>query len=108
MDALSSPVDTASVLDRANAPRGIRLPHGGDPASVRKAADDCEAMFLSQMFSHMFDSVEVDPLFGGGHGEQMFRSMLVNEYGKGIVKAGGLGISEQLQRDMLRLQEVQA
>jgi hypothetical protein len=56
----------------------------------------------------MFDSVEVDPLFGGGHGEQMFRSMLVNEYGKGIVKAGGLGISEQLQRDMLRLQEVQA
>ncbi len=108
MDVLSSPVDTASILDRAQAPRGFRPPAGGDASSVKKAADNFEAMFLSQMFSHMFDSIEVDPMFGGGHGEQMFRSLLVNEYGKSIVKAGGIGISEHLQRDMLRLQEVQA
>lgn len=108
MDGLSSPVDTGSLLDRANAPKPMRLPHGGDRASIKKAGDEFEAMFLSQMFSHMFDSVEVDPMFGGGHGEQMFRTMLVNEYGKNIVKAGGLGISAQLQNEMLRLQEAQA
>ena len=108
MDALSAPVDAASLLDRANAPRTPRVPASGGQGAVKKAADDFESMFVSQMFSHMFDSVEVDPLFGGGHGEQMFRSLLVNEYGKSVVKAGGLGISAQLQRDMLRLQEVQA
>jgi peptidoglycan hydrolase FlgJ len=105
---ISAPMDTTAALARATAPTAPRLARGADMSAVKKAADEFEGMFLSQMLGHMFDSVEVDPLFGGGHGEEMFRSMLINEYGKSMVKAGGLGLSAQIQRDMLRLQEVQA
>jgi Rod binding domain-containing protein len=74
-------------------------------ASLRKSADEFEGMFLSQMLSHMFDQVEVDENFGGGKGEEMFRSMQVTEYGKQISQRGGLGISNSVYRELLKAQE---
>jgi Rod binding domain-containing protein len=45
-------------------------------------------------------------MFGGGKGEEMYRSLLVEEYGKTIAKAGGVGIADQVKAEMLKLQEV--
>lgn len=73
--------------------------------NIKDAAQQFEAVFLGEMFSHMFDSVKVDPMFGGGQGEKMFRSMLVQEYGKEMAKGQGIGISSQLQKMMLQMQE---
>ena len=68
-------------------------------------ADEFETMFVSQMMSPMFDTVEVDDTFGGGHGEEMFRSFLVNAYSKEITARGGLGIANQVYTELLRAQE---
>jgi len=35
----------------------------------------------------------------------MFRSMLTAEYGKQVTKRGGLGIADQVYRELLRAQE---
>ena len=44
-------------------------------------------------------------MFGGGGGEKMFRSMLIQEYGKIMSKGKGIGISDQIQKFMLQTQE---
>lgn len=76
--------------------------------SIDKASKEFEAMFLSEMLNHMFSGIEVDPEFGGGHGEEMFRSLLVNEYGKQISKGPGIGIASKVKEVMIAMQSVPA
>ena len=73
-------------------------------AAIHKSAQDFESTTLGQMLQFMSDSVEVDPEFGGGHGEEMFRQMLTTEYGKMMHKAGGAGIAAQVEPELLRAQ----
>ncbi len=73
---------------------------------VRRAAEEFEAVFISQMLAPMFEGLETDELFGGGPGEDVYRSILVEEYGKAIARSGGIGIADAVQREILRLQEV--
>ncbi|MBB3263639.1 Rod binding domain-containing protein [Azospirillum sp. OGB3] len=74
-------------------------------AKIRQSANEFESVFVSQMLGHMFDGIEVDQTFGGGHAEEMFRSMLTNEYGKQVSRSGGFGIADQVYRELLRAQE---
>jgi flagellar protein FlgJ len=76
-----------------------------DPAQARKTAEDFEAFFLSQVFENMFAGVNTDPMFGGGNGETVYRSLLLQEYSKVAAKSGGVGIADAVQREMLRAQE---
>lgn len=73
--------------------------------STKAVAEDFEAVFISQMLSHMFAGLEVDPVFGGGKGEEVFRSFMIEEYGKQIVQAGGIGVSEAVQAKLIEIQE---
>jgi len=77
------------------------------PAEARKAAKEFESFFLSQMMQPMFEGIETDGLFGGGHGEEMFRSMLLDEYGKQMARSGKVGLAPAIERAMLSMQEVQ-
>lgn len=70
-------------------------------------AKEFEAVFLSQMFAQMFNGLEVDPVFGGGKGEEVFRSMMVEEYGKRIADQGGIGIAEHVKAKLIDIQAQQ-
>ena len=85
-------------------PPPLRMP-SQSPDKTAKAAKQFEAVFLSEMMSHMFEGVKTDPEFGGGEGEDMFKSLLVNEYGKQMANAGGIGIADQLQKMMIQMQQ---
>ena len=74
--------------------------------AVRKAAEDFESQFMSQMLTQMWQGIETDGYFGGGNGEEMFRGLLLNEYGKKMTQAGGTGIADTVQKAMLKMQEV--
>jgi len=74
-------------------------------AAIHKGAEDYAGVFLSQMLEHMWSGVEVDQNFGGGHGEEMFRGLLVNEYGRMLAKGEGRSITDALYRELLRAQE---
>lgn len=76
------------------------------PNEVRQAAQDFEAFFLSQMFEMMFAGIETDGPFSGGHGEKIFRSLMITEYGKSTAAQGGIGIADDIIRQMLATQEV--
>ena len=42
---------------------------------------------------------------GGGQGEDMFRGMLIQEYGKKMASGPGIGIADQLQKVMIQMQQ---
>lgn len=73
--------------------------------STRKAAQDFEAFFASQMLQPMFEGVETNEMFGGGIGEDTWKSMMVDQYGKEIARSGRLGIADQVMSAMLQAQE---
>lgn len=73
---------------------------------IDEAAQDFEAMFLTEMLRPMFEGIsKPDDLFGGGKGEEVFGKMMVDEYGKKIAANGGIGLAEHVRREMIRLQE---
>ena len=71
---------------------------------AEKAAEDFEAFFLAQMLEPMFAGLSSAPPFGGGHSEQVFRSLLLQEYGKVIAGTCGVGIADAVKRDILQLE----
>jgi flagellar protein FlgJ len=91
------------------APRAAPLPHAapGDVAGARKAAEEFAAFFFSQSLESVFGAMSSDKMFGGGSGEDVYKSLLTQEYGKIIARTGGLGIADAVQRDIVHLQEVQ-
>jgi Rod binding domain-containing protein len=78
----------------------------GNKDAINKVAQDFEAVFLTQMFQHMFNGLDADPLFGGGQAENTYRSLMLNEYGKEVAKNGGVGLADHVSRTLLAAQEV--
>lgn len=77
-------------------------------AKAREAAQEFEAVFLAQMVSYMFAGIKTNEIFGGGAGEDVYRSMMAQEYGKTLAKSGGIGIADQVMNEIIRIQEAQA
>jgi Rod binding domain-containing protein len=73
---------------------------------IDQAAQDFEAMFLTEMMRPMFDEVnKPDPMFGGGKGEEVFNNLMLDEYGKKMAASGGIGLASHVKAEMIRLQE---
>lgn len=72
---------------------------------ARETAKSFEGLFVGQMLQHMWTDLDVNPEFGGGHGEEVWRSMLIDEYGKEIAKSGGIGVADHVMAAMLKAQE---
>ena len=112
MEFGSLPVDLGTIAHNARNGDALRaaeeLRGKSDQKAIRKAAEDFEAVFLSQMLAPMFDTLESDTMFGGGPGEDIYRSMMAEEYGKAISRSGGVGIADHVERELLRIQEAAA
>ncbi|AMW33845.1 chemotactic signal-response protein chel [Haematospirillum jordaniae] len=72
---------------------------------VQAAAESFESFFLSQALQAMFAGIKTNETFGGGIGEDKWRSLLIDEYGKSIAKAGGIGLADHVVKAMLQAQE---
>ncbi|HEX4635723.1 MAG TPA: rod-binding protein [Rhizomicrobium sp.] len=69
------------------------------------AAKEYESVFISQFLGSMFSGIQTDSLTGGGQGEEMFRSLMINEYGKSLEQRGGFGLAAQMKAQLLKHQE---
>ena len=74
-------------------------------AAAKKAGKDYESVFISEFMGEMFNGISTDGPFGGGQGEQMFRSLMMDQYGKQIASRGGFGLSDAITRQLLSHQE---
>ncbi len=73
---------------------------------MEKSAEEFEAVFIAAMMKPMFEGIEVDETFGGGKGEEIFRSMMVQEYGKEIASLDIIGIQTQVKSKLIELQAI--
>ena len=105
METTALQMDANTALGAAQANALPRVPKTKDIEQLRKTAQDFEAIYLSQMLKPMFEGIQVEEPFGGGSAEDMYRSLMVDEYGKSLAKSGGVGIADQVMREMLRMQE---
>lgn len=85
----------AATLGTPNQPRG---------KNIDQTAQDFESMVLAQMLSEMTKTVKPDKNFGGGAGEEIFRSFLNSEYAKAMAQAGGIGLADNIKAQIIRLQ----
>jgi len=97
----------AYPLPHIGANAGTALPPTGADTQdgARQAASEFEAVFLSVMLNQMFAGVKTDGPFGGGQGEEMFRSLLIEQYGQEIAAGGGIGLADDVARELISLQE---
>ncbi len=102
---LSSPAAELALSPQSLLPGLGAEPRAHDPEAARQAAEDFEAVFLAQMLSHMFAGIRTDGPFGGGKTEEMFRSVMLDQYGRMIARSGGLGIADSVAAEILKLQE---
>ncbi|HEX6956656.1 MAG TPA: rod-binding protein [Ferrovibrio sp.] len=102
---IAAPAINSFAIDQAKAARA-KLDHAGkNQAQARKAAEDFESFFLSQMFELMSSGVKTDGPFGGGQAEATWRSFLDDQYGRQMAKRGGIGIADMVYDQMLKIQE---
>ena len=85
------------------APSTLPAADAATRAKIQKTASEFEASFLQVMLGQMFDSVDAGA-FGGGAGEDAFKSFLTDAFAKSMAKAGGIGLSKDLSREMLKMQ----
>lgn len=76
-----------------------------DMNKAKESAENFEAFFLSRMMESMFEGVSTDGMFGGGHAEKIYRSLLLDEYGKEMAKLGTVGVKDYVMQAILQMQE---
>ena len=110
-------INTATSTHRAAASQAAIATYNGRPdftladaltkvspqaqAKARTTATDFEAMFINQMFSQMTNGLTGEGPFGDTPGTGVWRSMLTEQYSKSFAKAGGVGIANNVYRELI-------
>ena len=90
-------------LGRTPYPTAAPAAAGAD--KTKKVSQDFEGVFLTNMFENMFEGLDDEGPFGAGNGNNVWRSLLTEEYAKSVAATGGIGVADQIQRQLLSLQE---
>jgi peptidoglycan hydrolase FlgJ len=102
---MSGGVDTTAAMTALKSAPVATPGRTSDPAVARKVAQQFEGTFITQFLSQMFSGISTDGPFGGGQGEEMFRSLMMDEYGKQFEAQGGFGLAPAIERELLKFQE---
>lgn len=102
--------EAASTLSTLSTALGAQKAYGPKPApgaagKVDATAEDFEALFLTQMMERMFSGLGEDGPLGGGAAGGAYRSMLADQYGKTVAASGGIGLADQVRRELIALQQ---
>jgi Rod binding domain-containing protein len=108
MASIATPIPTSTAaygynMASALAPTDLAKARAG---KAREQAEDFEAMFLNQMFSQMFTSMDGEGPFGGGKEIGIWRSFLTDEYAKSFARKGGIGLADHVYASLMQQQEI--
>ena len=91
-------------IDATAAPTATSAAELARRGQIHATAQKFEASFLTTVLQTMFQSVSTAPPFGGGEGEDMWKSFLAESMAKSMARRGGVGVAGSVEREMLRLQ----
>lgn len=104
---LAIPAAKLAIGAAANLASGIAgaFDNANAKAKAKKTADEFETVFLENFTQNIMGSNGTEgPLGENGTGGEIWRSMLTQEYAKQLQKAGGVGLSDQILRDLIQVQ----
>lgn len=99
-----------SVLESANLDktmlevRNIHNKQALNHEKIMQKSRELEGVFISKMIDPMFPSGKESNLFGGGAGSDIYRSMLIQQYGQVLADAGGVGLTNGIAKQITRQQ----
>ncbi|MDD2539425.1 MAG: rod-binding protein [Desulfuromonadaceae bacterium] len=102
-DPSENMADKARLLQRTLSKDGSGALTEKQRQQAKKVSQDFEALFVGMMMKSMRATVGKDMLTGGGHGDEVYRSMLDQEYANAAAKqGGGLGLAKIIEKDIIR------
>ncbi|MCB9994179.1 MAG: rod-binding protein [Hyphomicrobiaceae bacterium] len=72
---------------------------------LRAQAQQMEGVFLNTLVSEMFKGINARGDFGGGFGEETWRSMQSEQFANAIAQNGGIGLADDIMRSLMAVQE---
>ena len=99
MTGLSSPAASMTTAPMM----ASRQPVPVNPRT-QAALQEFESILIGEMVNMMFSTVPADELTGGGHAEEIYRSMMGQEMGREVARKGGLGLAPSLMNEVIRMQ----
>ena len=100
---MTDPILTAGALSSQKV-GGTTPTEGPAHAKAREAAEEFEAIFLSQMLATM--TQELGGAGGVAGGDDVYRDMFNKEVAKMISRSGGIGVADTILQEMLKTQEI--
>ncbi len=74
---------------------------------ARQVAEQFEGIFINQMLSGMFEGIGDEDTFNGGFAEETYRGLMTETYADTIAKSGGIGLADNIMRELIGLQEIE-
>jgi peptidoglycan hydrolase FlgJ len=102
---------SSTFMTQALASQSAKVPNVAGvrtEAQAEQVAKEFESFFLGQYIQGMFAGIKSDGPFGGGAGEKAFSGLLQEEYAKVFAQNGGIGLSDQLKAEILRMQGIES
>lgn len=106
LNRIDRSADSAANLARAKVAYGQNKDSDAISAKADKAAQDFESLFISQMIEQMFGESLGDDFFGSDESSDVYKQLMVDQYGKQISASGGIGIADYVKRELLKMQEI--
>jgi Rod binding domain-containing protein len=104
MSAFSLPTLAIDAVSATPAPAPMTAAELARRGQIHQTAQKFEASFLTSMLQTMFQGVSTAPPFGGGPGEDMWKSFLSEAMARNMAARGGVGVSHAVEREMLKMQ----
>ncbi len=76
------------------------------PEKIDAVSKDFESLFISQMTEQMFGESMGSEAFGSEDTDEIYKGLMVKEYGKMIARSGGIGIAQNIKSELLKQQEI--
>jgi flagellar protein FlgJ len=93
--SLGNTLQPAQMVD-SKGPGAVRVDN-------KKAAEEMEALFISQLVKAMRSTLPKDGIMGGGRGEDVARTLQNEALGKSMAARGGFGLAQQLLQDLNKM-----
>ena len=82
-----------------------RAVQSGDHEEIQRVAQEFEGVFLAQILKPMFEGINLsDTIGGGGRGEEIYRDLMLDEYGRKMASSGGIGLADHIARELVEIQ----
>jgi flagellar protein FlgJ len=70
--------------------------------AAKKVAREFESLMVNEMIKSMRATTGKDPLTSGGRGEEIYQSMLDQEYAQAIANQGTVGLARYIEQQLIK------